>query len=67
MFLLQFPIILVEGTGSKILDDTVDSQTTTVGSMATTITVKLKLNCAKGVHLNDEAPSSWRLSSEGIL
>ena len=67
MFLLQLPIILVEGTDSKSLDNTVDSQTTSVGTMATTITIKLKLNCAKGVHLNDEAPSSWKLSSEGIL
>ena len=66
-FILQFPIILVEGTESKSLDDSVDSQTTSRGSMAATLTVKLKLNCAKGVHLNEEAPSSWRLSSEGIL
>ena len=67
MFLLQLPIIFVEGTDSKTLDNTVDSQTTSGGSMATTIIVKLKLNCAKGVHLNEEAPSSWRLSTEGIL
>ena len=45
--------------------DQLDNQSVSDRSMAETITVKLLVKCAKGVHLNEEAPNSWKLSTEG--
>ena len=65
---LQLPIILgKDSVDTDQLDDTDHSQSGSDRSMADTLTVKLLVKCAKGVHLNEEAPNSWKLSSEGTV
>lgn len=63
----NLPIIFAEGcsdTDTKHFDDTDHSGTELDRSMAATINIKLKVQCAKGVHLNEEAPNSWKLTTE---
>ena len=62
----QLPVILSkDSVDTDQLDNTVHNQSVSHRSMAEAISVKLLVKCAKGVHLNEEAPNSWKLSSEG--
>lgn len=62
----QLPIIITEDSAdSKQFEDTDQSHSESDRSMAATVTIKLLVKCAKGVHLNEEAPNSWKLATEG--
>lgn len=59
------PIIITEDSAdSKQFEDTDQSHSESDRSMAATVTIKLLVKCAKGVHLNEEAPNSWKLATE---
>lgn len=67
-FHFQLPFIFPsESLNLDQLDDARSGSQRGMGDQENSVIVKLVIKLVEGVHLNEEAPNSWKLFSEGNL